>query len=399
MPDLNSVPASPHSLAASRRQSSHQMPPPTVSQSPSLNILPSNQDVVSHGGHGSHSHTHSRHHSLSHAASSVPSPQLTASQPLQPQVASITEPGVGPGPGPLRHPRPLTAAELHTQLEKEQEAVVNRLTRELSLLRAAQNASVVSNTSSTSATTSTHDPIAEASLLSGSGFSIPTTRRHHRNSSSASQNLTANQLGSSYEARHHATPARPPQPIPLSRQDSAASRRSQTNSPGPQVSSLDPSSYFHQQRIPPPASVPMSSVAATPGSGSVADQMSPGMIAATSRYEETAFYRSELETAKKENETLKRRIRDLERLVQSRRATETSRTRSESVSTTASTSVATAGGAGIAGPRDVVARPERGRGMTSQSVASVSSVAVGVPEDEVKVGESAASSGVGNTQS
>ncbi|KAK4093339.1 hypothetical protein PCL_03511 [Purpureocillium lilacinum] len=397
MPDLNSVPASPHSLAASRRQSSHQMPPPASSQSPSLNILPSNQDVVSHG-HSSHSHTHSRHHSLSHGPSSVPSPQLAASQPLQPQLASFTEPGVGPGPGPLRHPRPLTAAELHTQLEKEQEAVVNRLTRELSLLRAAQNASVVSNTSSTSAATSTHDPIAEASLLSGSGFSIPTTRRHHRNSSSASQNIAVSQLASSYEARHH-IPARPPQPIPLSRQDSAASRRSQTNSPGPQVSSLDPSSYFHQQRVPPAASVPMSSVAATPGSGSIADQMSPGMMAATTRYEETAFYRSELETAKKENEALKRRIRDLERMLQSRRASETSRTRSESVSTTASASVATAGGAGIAGPRDVVAsRPERGRGMTSQSVASVSSVGVGVPEDEVKVGESAASSGVGNNQ-
>lgn len=33
--------------------------------------------------------------------------------------------GVGNGPGPLRHPRPLTAAELHWQLEKEQEAVVS----------------------------------------------------------------------------------------------------------------------------------------------------------------------------------------------------------------------------------------------------------------------------------
>ena len=28
------------------------------------------------------------------------------------------------GPGPIRHPRPLTAAELHLELEKEQEAVV-----------------------------------------------------------------------------------------------------------------------------------------------------------------------------------------------------------------------------------------------------------------------------------
>src|SRR5690606_13292658 len=34
------------------------------------------------------------------------------------------EPNVGPGPGPQRLPRPLTAADLHLQLEREQEAVV-----------------------------------------------------------------------------------------------------------------------------------------------------------------------------------------------------------------------------------------------------------------------------------
>lgn len=32
---------------------------------------------------------------------------------------------VGSGPGPIRHPRPLTAAELHSELEREQEAVVS----------------------------------------------------------------------------------------------------------------------------------------------------------------------------------------------------------------------------------------------------------------------------------
>jgi hypothetical protein len=35
--------------------------------------------------------------------------------------------GVGAGPGPLRHPRPLTAAELHQQLEQEQELLVRCL--------------------------------------------------------------------------------------------------------------------------------------------------------------------------------------------------------------------------------------------------------------------------------
>lgn len=33
--------------------------------------------------------------------------------------------GVGTGPGPLRHPRPLAPADLYAQLEKEQEAVVS----------------------------------------------------------------------------------------------------------------------------------------------------------------------------------------------------------------------------------------------------------------------------------
>ena len=189
-------------------------------------------------------------------------------------------------------------------------------------------------------------------------------------------------------------------PVALSRQNSAASRRSQTNSPGPQ-NALDPASYFQHQRIPPPTSVPLSSVGATPGSG-MSDQLSPGLMPATTRYEETAFYRNELESAKRENDSLKRRIRELERTVRDRRASDASRTRSESVSTTASLNVTPAGGASIAGPRDIApVRPERERerGMTTQSITSIAgSVGVGVPEEEVKVGESAASAGLGNNR-
>lgn len=278
---------------------------------------------------------------------------------------------------------------------------VNRLTRELSLLRAAQNASVVSNTSSTSAANSTHEHGGEASLLSGSGFSIPTSRRHHRTSSATSQGLA--QLGSSYEGRsHHGRP--PPQPLSLSRQDSTASRRSQTNSPGPQAV-LDPLSYFQHHRIPhPPTSVPVSSVGATPGSVSGSEPFSPALMPATSRYEETAFYRNELDTAKKENEMLKRRIRELERQLRDGRASEAaSRPRSDSTSTAASLSITPGGGTSIAGPRESGVpshqRPERERGLTSQSVLSVAgSVGVGVPEDEVKVGESAASGGGNNSK-
>ncbi|KAG6002572.1 hypothetical protein E4U21_002955 [Claviceps maximensis] len=415
MPDLNSVPPSPHpSAAMSRRESSQQLPQQmspssqpaasssSSSPSSSIHILPSNQSAVSQQPHHVQS-PQSRSASLgqSHAAFSAASPSLTAGQQLQqaqpphpPQSAG--DYSVGPGPGPLRHPRPLTASELHMQLEKEQEAVVNRLTRELSLLRAAQNASVVSNASSTSASASAHDPITEASLRSAHGFMIPTSRRHHRNSSSASQNMDRQQLGSSHESRYPVP--RPAQSISLSRQ-SSRSRISRNNSPGPlQSSTLDPSSYFHSQRVPHASSVSANSVSATPGSLGYGDQMSPGLMPATSRYEETAFYRNELETAKKENEMLKRRIRELERMMHSRRASDVSRPRSDSVSTTASMNVAPSGGASIAGPRDNAAapqRPNRERCMTTQSIPSaLAGVAVGVPDDEVKVGESAASAGV-----
>lgn len=125
---------------------------------------------------------------------------------------------------------------------------------------------------------------------------------------------------------------------------------------------------------------------ATPGGTSLVE-MSPGIMQATSRYEETAFYKQELESVKRENDALKRRIRDLERTMRDRRASDASRPRSDSVSTTASASVTAGGGSGvnIAGPRDRV--------VSMMSSAS-GNIGVGVPEDEVKVGESAASAGL-----
>lgn len=122
MPDLNSVPPSPHILAASRRVSSNQnvnqntqsqAPPPSSSldSSSSINILPSNQQTVNQG--------------LPAATASLPSPIPPTSGMAPPQVAAGQDnTGVGAGPGPLRHPRPLTAAELHSQLEQEQELLV-----------------------------------------------------------------------------------------------------------------------------------------------------------------------------------------------------------------------------------------------------------------------------------
>lgn len=248
---------------------------------------------------------------------------------------------------------------------------MNRLARELSLLRAANNASAVSATSSTSAGPPQEMP--DTHLMSGPNYPLPTPR-HTRTSSSTSARSQATALSLS-DARR--APA-------LSRQDSL-SRRSQTESPAPPHPADGSLQHLLQQRV--PYSTGGSSVVAAPGSAAP-EQLSPGLMPATARYEETAFYRSELELAKRENEALKRRIRELERLVRERRAGDAGRVRSESVSTSASVAVSgTGGGVGIAGPRE--GRPESHRG-----VSVTGSVGVGVPDDEVKVGESAASAGL-----
>ncbi|KAK2053553.1 hypothetical protein LY76DRAFT_581580 [Colletotrichum caudatum] len=379
MPDLNSVPASPHPQSASRRSSSHQMPPPPLptqsSDSSSLNILPSNQNTVNHPNQ------------------SVGSPSMAPSAFTSPSVAP--EPSVS-GPGPIRHPRPITASDLHMQLEKEQEAVVNRLTRELQLLRTSHNASVVSNASSTSASNTTEGP--DTHLLSGAAFSTPSvpsnsSRQHHRTASNASTRSQTAVAGSAAASTASMPVPRPANPA---RQDSVASRHSLSSSPAPSSQHyLDPSgggglTYFQQQRLP-HQHTGGTSVAHTLGGSE--SQLSPGLMPTTSRYEETALHRQELENAKKENEALKQRIRDLEKLVREKTA---GRERSGSTGSSAATGTAaanvgvTTGGAGIAGPR----RPggERERSLTTMSVAS--SVAVGVPDEELQVGESAASSGL-----
>lgn len=119
MPHLNSVPPSPHDLAGQaqaatmRRVSSQQMLPPPVPASPSANnILPSNQRAVNN------------------TASPPPVPPPS----LPPNITPTTE--LPSGPGPARFPEPLTAADLHNQLEKEQEAVVCPPPLKLMLLHA-----------------------------------------------------------------------------------------------------------------------------------------------------------------------------------------------------------------------------------------------------------------------
>lgn len=279
---------------------------------------------------------------------------------------------------------------------------------------------MVSNTSSTSTGASTSGaeipiiPDGRQHLLSGSGFSIPSSsgreRRHTRSGSSASARSIAATAGSASVSAaggapnpsHHShsvvnitapAPIRPGATA-LSRQNSTQSQRqSLSSSPAhasswalshmPDAASVHGAAYF-PIRSPPGVATSVPSGAPTPGAS---DVISPSMLPATSRYEETAFYRQELNNIKHENEALKRRVRELERMVRERRASDAStRPRSESVSTTASVNVAGTG-ASIAAARP---RNERVVSMLS-TTGSVTSVAVGVPEDEVKVGESAAS--------
>lgn len=137
------------------------------------------------------------------------------------------------------------------------------------------------------------------------------------------------------------------------------------------------------------------SVAATPGA-----ELSPGLMPATLRYEETAHYRNELESAKRENEALKKRVRDLERMLKDRRESDIGhgRGRSESGSTTTSVSVSgTTGVGGVVGGGTGIASSRRDErralDRTASNISVTGSIAVGVPDEELKVGESAATTG------
>jgi len=160
---------------------------------------------------------------------------------------------------PLRHPRPLTAVELHLELEKEQEARVNRLTRELTALR-AHSASVASTTSTTSnAAPFILDPLDPSSLSQplplANGPTHPTVTRSGRSGSNAST----------------------------------------SNHPHPD-SGAPPTSNPHR----------------TTRSSSIS-------IQGTSRYDDVAQHRLEFEEVKAENERLRQRVMELEGLLRGRR--------------------------------------------------------------------------------
>lgn len=276
------------------------------------------------------------------------------------------------------------------QLEKEQEAVVNRLTRELSLLR-QQTTSVASTTSSASAGLPDATDHNSNHLISGA--SHPTPSRRHRSSSNLStrsattaattatgaSGISGSTVGTAAgiagSTVSGVAPARDTMTSyshsrdPLSRQSSVASRRSEASSPSLSSSLYQgeqfPSLYGHrhtssasQQQTPQQSQQP-TNVGNTRSS----------YIPSTQRYEEATHQRSELEIVKRENEALRRRVRELERSLSNRRDSAAEMSRRESTSTNASVP--------RQGPRPTVVEDL---------------------EDAVNVGESAGSVGVGAGQ-
>ncbi|PYH47594.1 uncharacterized protein BP01DRAFT_421877 [Aspergillus saccharolyticus JOP 1030-1] len=214
--------------------------------------------------------------------------------------------------GPLRHPKPLTPSDIHSMLEQEQEAMVNRLSRELSLLR-QQTASVASTTSSTS--TTLNDPM---DSLHNSQYSInptvPTTSRRHRSSSSLSSSYIPAVQGSRTGSGFGIAPSRETQ-LPQTRTDSARSGRSRE----PSLTSRQSDTASSQLHI--PASDQLSpSLGSYPHRNSLPQQRSP--VIPPSRHEELHAQREEVDLLKRENETLRRRVQELEHILRNCREQE-----------------------------------------------------------------------------
>ncbi|KAJ5635082.1 uncharacterized protein N7484_008395 [Penicillium longicatenatum] len=203
--------------------------------------------------------------------------------------------------GPLRHPKPLTPSDLHLVLEKEQEAMVNRLTRELSLLR-QQTASVASTTSSTSTLNESTEGVHGSPSLTGSTNSLSSRRQR----SSSSLGSHAPSVHGSQASVTGIAPSRTADPhrSTRSREPSLSHRR-------PSVGSL--SSYTQHPH--PDHIAHYGSPSIYPHRNSVSQTHLGLSSSSLARCEEVATHRSELETARRENEQLRRRVRELEQIL------------------------------------------------------------------------------------
>lgn len=205
---------------------------------------------------------------------------------------------------------------------------VNRLTRELSALR-AQTASVASTTSSTSDHFFTGDPYTTTTGTSNTVMS--TSARRHRSSSNLStrsaRSIRENLAGTSATSvsgvaapRDQSVQAssRPSMDIArpeMSRQNStsASGFRSTSINASPHLSHV-PYSHTHRASTSSYSNVPAPSMELPPQQ-SYPRSPSFSSAVATARYEEATQHKAEMDAVKRENEALRARVKELERKV------------------------------------------------------------------------------------
>ncbi|KAF7591784.1 hypothetical protein BBP40_001110 [Aspergillus hancockii] len=217
--------------------------------------------------------------------------------------------------GPLRHPKPLTPSDIHSMLEQEQEAMVNRLSRELSVLR-QQTASVASTTSS--ASTTLNDPLEALHTSSYPSSVYSTVSRRHRSSSSLSSSYIPAVQGSRAGSGAGITPSRD---VPLSSSRPGRSREPSLTSPRQSEGTILP---FSPPALQSQQTDQFSNAADGSPSYTHRNSLSQQRSRTTSisRPDEVARQRGELDALKRENEGLRRRVRDLELIVRRHRERE-----------------------------------------------------------------------------
>lgn len=191
--------------------------------------------------------------------------------------------------------------------------MVNRLTRELSALR-AQTASVASTTSSTSDHFFTNDQFGTGATI------IPTSARRHRSSSNlsarSSRSIREN-IANAASTSVSGVAAPRDQSVQASSRpsmDIARPEMSRQNSIGTgyRSSSINASPHLSQPAF------HRTSVSSNTGHGDAAPPSYPrspsfSSAVAAARYEEAQLQRAELEAVKRENDALRQRVRELER--------------------------------------------------------------------------------------
>ncbi|KAL4743732.1 hypothetical protein BDV11DRAFT_177248 [Aspergillus similis] len=151
---------------------------------------------------------------------------------------------------PYGNPSPSRPPDIHIILEQEQEAMVNRLSRELSLLR-HQTSSVASTASSTSTTLNEPlDALHKSAYIAGPTY--PTASRRNRSSSSLSASYFPVVQGSRTSGRsRRPSAASPPSQSLISVISQSQERKHDVSTDVPHGShSYTRRSSFSQQQIP-----------------------------------------------------------------------------------------------------------------------------------------------------